>query len=502
MSAGRSASLPVLKNQDSDHLPALPPLPEFDANPSLPAPLVNQPASVRANEARQPARPPAAPVRAQPGSAPAPGARSSTPVAAPAPAAVQRPPSAWTPTPAPAPVVRPTPQPTLSTLGQLPTRPSSLVNMTGDPAGAMVEVSEVVHDPELDEAVIAFANADFAHCEESISLLTQRGAPRHLHAETWLVLFDLYRATGQQPSFDSLAIEYVELMGRSPPQWYSLPKQVSDAAAEERPSTGKLRGDVGWVSPKVLDFEAIGRLRSASLQLPLPWVFDWAALQRVEPEAAAQLGALFRQWAHQPLDMRWQGGEHLLDVLQEASPTGVRDADPVFWMTRLEALRLANRPDQFDETAIDYCVTYEVSPPSWEGAQCSVRISDSQHSTSSAEMSVISEVAASFLESSLSEDAAVGVAQIIVELSGQLVGDIGATIAKIDRQLGKAELVQVTCTKLIRVDFIAAGDLLNWVLIKRNEGRSVTFNETHRLVALFFGAMGINEHARVLVRRD
>ena len=69
-------------------------------------------------------------------------------------------------------------------------------------------------------------------------------------------------------------------------------------------------------------------------------------------------------------------------------------------------------------------------------------------------------------------------------------------------ELGKASLVQVSCARLIRVDFIAAGDLLNWVLAKRTENRNVTFAEAHRLVALFFGAMGINEHARVQVPRD
>ena len=44
---------------------------------------------------------------------------------------------------------------------------------------------------------------------------------------------------------------------------------------------------------------------------------------------------------------------------------------------------------------------------------------------------------------------------------------------------------------------IAAGDLLNWVLSRRSEGRQVIFLQPHRLLALFFGAMGINEHARV-----
>jgi len=59
----------------------------------------------------------------------------------------------------------------------------------------------------------------------------------------------------------------------------------------------------------------------------------------------------------------------------------------------------------------------------------------------------------------------------------------------------------VSCARLIRVDFIAAGDLLNWVVAKNNEHRTVTFADAHRLVAMFFGAMGINEHARVQVPR-
>ena len=363
-----------------------------------------------------------------------------------------------------------------------------------------VEVNELVHDPELDEAVIAFANADFNHCELALTALVKANAARHRHAETWYVLFDLYRATGQQARFESLSLDYAHLFGRSSPQWYSLPKRVADAAADDRPDTRGVKGDVGWISPALLDVESVARLRSVTLQLPLPWVLDWSALHRVEVEAAAQLQLLFRQWAPQAIDMRWLSAERLLGTLQEAAPTGVRDADPAFWMARLEALRLANRPDQFDEAAIDYCVTYEVSPPSWERARCQVRASSANNSTTTPPMSIVGEVS-SFMESGL-DDGQTAQAGTTVDLSGQLAGDIGAILQQLDRKLGKAGLVQVSCARLIRVDFIAAGDLLNWVLAKRTENRSVTFADAHRLVALFFGAMGINEHARVQVPRD
>lgn len=387
--------------------------------------------------------------------------------------------------------------------------PASLSRM--DRIGAEpseVEVNEVAYDPELDEAVIAFANADFEQCEHSLTSLTGPQGPRAEHAETWMVLFDLFRATGQQQRFEGLAMEYAQRFGWSAPQWYSLPQLVAEAVAVNTPrrtGSGEV-GDIGWVAPEELDQEAVTRLRSQTLQMPLPWVFDWSAMNTVAAEAATQLSALCRQWASQRLDMRWLGVDRLFAALYEAAPPGVRDADPAFWLARLDILRLLNRPDQFDETAIDYCVTYEVSPPSWEPAFCKVHVGDldgqppsGKVPTLSMSMSLVSEVSTSFLESGLAEDPVVELAS--VELSGQLIGDIEPTLRRLSAQVGNAGVVSVSCTRLIRVDFLAAGDLLNWVLLQRSHDRTVQFQDAHRLVALFFTAMGISEHAVIQGRK-
>jgi hypothetical protein len=376
-----------------------------------------------------------------------------------------------------------------------------------DPSGAAAGQSPDPHDPEIDEAVIAFANADFDACEAVLRRLTGPGGMRSRHAETWMLLFDLYRATGQHARFESVALAYTRQFGWSAPPWYSLPQRVADKLADEAAAAlaagtdPRLAGEVGWVCPERLDIAAVTRLRSHTLQLPRPWVFDWRALHRVEPEAAMQLSILFRLWSGQSLEMRWLGGARLFQVLAESAPTGLRDADPAYWLTRLDALRLANLPSAFDEAAIDYCVTYEVSPPSWEATRCTVHITDSAAITRSPPMSIISDVSTVFSKSGWDETEAGGGAVVHAELSGQLIGDISATLAQLHSGIGAAPVVRVSCARLIRVDFIAAGELLNWVLARRGEARSVKFIDAHRLLALFFGAMGISGHAEVEVRQ-
>ncbi|HEX7639491.1 MAG TPA: STAS domain-containing protein, partial [Burkholderiaceae bacterium] len=377
--------------------------------------------------------------------------------------------------------------------------PQSSVDLGG---GERVEVSEVVHDEVLDEAVIAFAGGDFQGCERALQALIGPRGERREHEETWLVLFDLYRAIGQQTKFESVTMDYVERFHRSAPQWFSLPRLLADATRTPQ-AEQRLAGGIGWVCPPTLDAEAVARLDALSMQLPSPWVLDWSALATIDVEGAGRLHKLFAGWAGQALTMQWVAGEKLFAVLADAAPTGVRDADPVYWMLRLEALRLAHRPDQFDEIAIDYCVTYEVSPPSWENARCKAQMSGSGgRNTRTLSLSVIGEATTSFMDTSMmGEDSVPAPVQITsLELAGQLSGDIGEVLGRLTQQVGESRVIRISCALLMRVDFVAAGDLLNWVAMRHAEGREIVFHETHRLVALMLGAMGINETARVQLR--
>ena len=62
--------------------------------------------------------------------------------------------------------------------------------------------------------------------------------------------------------------------------------------------------------------------------------------------------------------------------------------------------------------------------------------------------------------------------------------------------------LSIACDQLIRVDFAAAGSVLNWAAEQQGRGTVVQFHNLHRLVAIFFNVIGINEHAWVAPRKN
>lgn len=374
---------------------------------------------------------------------------------------------------------------------------------------AAVEFREVVvHDADLEEAAIRFANGDEAGAEAGLLELLAPSGGRAGHAEPWLMLFDLYRAIGAQDKFESAAIEFVERFDRSAPQWFSMPdmvKMLSEPAGKS--ANGPV---VDWSCPSVLGVHTVTALRSAIARAPMPWRLDWSDLKAIEAAAVEPLNLVFSGWADQPVQLQFMGDVQLQKVLQNATPTGLRETDPGWWKLRMEALRVTRQPDQFELVALDFCVTYEVSPPAWSRARCVYKPLDAQGDIMGGQTiigdlhhdSIYSSFGLADAGSELETQSAQLGSLFSVELSGQILGDAVGVMETLEARLLGADKMLISCTKLIRVDFSAAGMLLNWVSACDAEMRPVQFQDVNRLVAAFFNVIGITEHARVLVRAD
>jgi ABC-type transporter Mla MlaB component len=367
-----------------------------------------------------------------------------------------------------------------------------------------IEVDDVQHDPELEEAAIRFANGDDGGAESGLLEAVSARGPRHQHEETWLTLFDLYRATAQYDRFESLAIDFASKFSRSSPMWFSIPEMVNKMAGLEPAAPVGLR-KADWKSPANFGIQSLAALNAAVGKAPMPWTLDWASIQSIEDGAVAPLAKFLLTWAVQPVQLRMAHTDKLEKVLREGTPSGVRTVDQERWNLLMAYMRVAHRPDEFELAALDFCVTYEVSPPSWEPARCEFKLLDADGNTGVGQ-TIVGDAVHDSIVSEMQTDAggsSMMTAQLAsVELSGQIMGEPKPVLDKLEARLTGADVMIISCAKLVRVDFSAAGSLLNWVTARQSEGRIVQFTDVHRLVAAFFHVIGISEHAKVTTRVD
>jgi ABC-type transporter Mla MlaB component len=320
---------------------------------------------------------------------------------------------------------------------------------------------------------------------------------------TWLALFDLFRATGQHDRFEAAALDFANCASavrrRS---GYSFPEAVGRmnlAPPAVKPAPGVAVAD--WTSPANLGLQSVAAMNAALARSPRPWRVSWTKLATIDPAAVEPLRRAFAQWCTQPLPIRFLAAEKLEKVLGAATPSGDGAVDPEWWQLRMEMLRLTQQPDEFEMVALDYCVTYEVSPPSWEKALCEYKALQ-QDGSPAPTQAIVGDLPPDSVPSSQFLEAGRAGTMGVVELAGEILGDATEALAMLDAKLGNSELMVISCARLIRIDFSAAGMLLNWVSERALEGRQVQFTEVHRLVAAFLTVIAIGEHARVSIRAD
>ena len=369
-----------------------------------------------------------------------------------------------------------------------------------------IDVDEFAHDPELEEAAIRFANGDDAGAEAGLMEVLAPTGTRINHDETWLTLFDLYRATGQLDRYESAAIEFAGRFARSAPQWVSLPDAVTRMNAPQSTPAPSNQQIADWTAPASFGTQTLAALTAALNKAPQPWRLNWNKLNAIEESALEGLAKLFTNWASQPVQLRFIGANNLENVLRNGTPSGDKTSNPAWWRLRMEMLRVTHQPDEFELVALDYCVTYEVSPPSWESARTEFKPLQNDGSYISGHTIIGDAFHDSMATGAMTMVGDSQIPQIsnisTVELAGQILGDAAEALATLDAKLAGADIMIISCDRLIRIDFSAAGTLLNWVSSRQAEGRQVQFIHAHRLVAGFFNVIGISEHARVIARTD
>lgn len=347
---------------------------------------------------------------------------------------------------------------------------------------------EFVHESDLEEAAILFASNRVQDAEKVLVDVIRRKAdsqdPR-AQIPVWLALFDLYRATGQQEHFDIVAIDFARLYGRTSPIWISIPELLGEdqAAAENKRS-------FSWMSSPELTVQSVATVSALKSRSAAPYQLNWAKLANIQVDALVPLTEFITSLVEQPDQVIFAGARHLLDKVQAHTEAGNAQGLREWWLLRLALLRLMGRQEEFELVALDFTVTYEESPPAWVEPRASY-----QDDTGGAEAAATAQSAADHADSrplTLHE----------ATLSGRIENDATDRLDQTVAELDEDAPIAIDCARLISIDFPAAGSVLNWAALQQSKGRLVAFTNLHRLVAVFFNIIGINEHARIVPRKD
>jgi anti-anti-sigma regulatory factor len=363
---------------------------------------------------------------------------------------------------------------------------SAATTVTQSPSESRVGAPVAPEMPEalpdaLEEAVVLYANGQ---TEAAVSVLLhaarQPGGKPFLW-QTWIMLFDLYQATGQRDEFDALAIGFCARFAGSPPVW-----DEGRAPPRARPSQ-EVPEPIHVMLPRVLTAEA-----DALLERVERWagcgrslVLDLFAVTVLDEGGAARLVHVLDRFEARSSSLYLPGAEQLLELGRAQIALGRKQDHDGIWRLCLTLLRVLGRHQAFEDLAIDYCVTFEVSPPAWCGAFAFL------YPAAPLPVEVPSVPVAPSFE--FKPEACV--------LRGTIDGRAHPLWSALRAYAQDRAEIVLDCQALRRMDFMAVGDLLNQIMVFREAGRYCVLKEVSHLVAGLFVVMGISSYADVRLRR-
>jgi len=359
--------------------------------------------------------------------------------------------------------------------------------------------------PEIEEIAIHFANGNFGDAESGLLRLVDSPGTRRDDKQVWLMLFDLYRATGQANKFSDLGAEFANHFERSSPQWLRRLDAI-DGATTTAAATGARDAaaaeQVDWRAPPWLDEPALAYLQASLTPDATQWRVDWRGLETIDPAALPALIDVLHSWSEKTMILTCLGASRLRDLLAAKTPAHDRDVDPDWWLARLALLHLLGQAEDFDEAALVYCITYEVSPPAWTEPLARVLlpgVQDAAAASARPQQELTAFAPTELIPENQGQVDANGVFRL--RLEGEILGDMDGLVAALALP-PEARTIECDCHNLRRVDFGAAGALFNWVMDQQGRGRHVVFLDVHRLVAAFFDVIGIADVTAVIRAED
>lgn len=317
---------------------------------------------------------------------------------------------------------------------------------------------------DIEQAAVLFANGQ----DSAARAVLEMCARTHSGADAerlWRMLLDLMQVLGDRAAFEKLGMEFAQACETSPPTWRQPEKVFPGSAVGEKTLT--LQGvATGADAPDIVKLKA-------ALAAKVPVRVDLSKLVSCDDEAAGALCDLLRLARKQGVAVTLEGADGLVGRLESRLVVGQRESAGA-WLLLLELYQCLGRSEIFEEKAVDYAVTFEMSPPSWENIKIPPKAGKKPAAPAAPQ-----------------EQALV--------LSGELKN---YRFGELPNYLDSTGQPILDFSQVKRMDFFSAGLLRNTLEPCRRQGKEVVIRHPHHLVAELMGIVGLNSVARIIVPKS
>lgn len=333
----------------------------------------------------------------------------------------------------------------------------------GLPAVEVAEVSETLH-PRMEDVVMRYANGDTAGALEALEDACQCDEPGLPLEALWLMRFELYLQQDNRAAFEERSLDFAMRFGRSPPTW----------PADDEPRSCEsvaVNSAEGFALHGALDLNAQTQLQpllSACAEELLR--LDVSRVQSVDNAGCALLMRTIQRLRRSGSQVVLSAPEHLLKLVEQGLEAGKR-AQRERWLLWLELLQQNGDEQRFEQVAVDYAVTFELSPPSWEPPPAAASLP-------------------------------LQMPAVTTELAGELVGNVAAErFSALEGKRDESGTVSIDFACVRRLDFIAASLLFNRLMKMSAEGIALRLTQVSYLIAPLLQTVGVPQVATIELRK-
>lgn len=302
----------------------------------------------------------------------------------------------------------------------------------------------------LENAALLYASGQAARARELLEEGIRLDHDTRTSPLAWLALFDLLQRADDKAAFDQLSLQYVVQFERSPPPWEAKAKPGPGPRAAGGSTLNVVGKLAGAASPH---FDSLRRAIASGVHEVR---VDLMGVTGIDDDGARAFAELLAQARRAGMLVRLQRGERLKLMLEAALGQGSAGGEGA-WLLALELLHGANDRKAFEDRAVEFAVTFERSPPSWESPEARAAQEERAQPATTAGGTAPRD----------------GADAETICWSGVMSGSLVPELGRLAEFAVRRSVVAVDMSDVERMDFVCAGAFLNAINRVESQRKSV-----------------------------